>query len=237
MGAHNFHAVLPHGKIEEVFDNVFVVPGTVDFLPLVRLTRNMVIVRHDHELSSVNSIRLAPQEEARLDQLGTVWHLFKLGSYHGMDDPYYVGRCRPTVWADGNARHRGSVQTDRLLRGASLPFGGTAFTFDKALKPECALVVERDGGVLLTCDSVQNWSDFEGCSLPAHGVLSALKFAGRANIGPGWRRIIEPAGDTLESDFERLVEHTFEHLISAHGPPLKGTAKADLGTTVRRIYG
>ena len=237
MGAHTFPGVMPHGHIEEVFDDVFVLTGTVDFWPMFRVTRNMVIIRQDEELSLVNSIRLAPAEEAQLDKLGTVRNLFKLGSSHGMDDPYYVQRYRPTVWAHRDASHRGSVQTDKALNDASLPFDGNPFVFEKSVRPECALVIERSGGILISCDSVQNWNDFEGCSLPARGFLKAFEFAGPANVGPKWRQAMEPRGDTFESDFERLLEHDFRHLISAHGAPLRGSAKVDLGITVRRIYG
>ena len=57
-----------------------------------------------------------------------------------------------------------------------------------------------------------------------------------AQIGPPWRKRMTPDGGTLKSDFERLAELNFAHLIAAHGEPLIDTARQDLIATINATY-
>ena len=87
----SFPAVQPHGPIESIIEDVWYVTGSVQFKPLVRLPRNMVILRHGGLLAVINSVRLDAKGEEALDALGTVAHVLKIG-FHGMDDAYYIDR-------------------------------------------------------------------------------------------------------------------------------------------------
>ena len=50
---------------------------------------------------------------------------------------------------------------------------------------------------MITCDSVQNWPDTRGCSLPAKLVTRAMGFTRRpAQIGGPWRKFMTPKGGT-----------------------------------------
>ena len=98
------------------------------------------------------------------------------------------------------------------------------------------MILAQDGGILVTCDSVQNWPNFSGCSLPAKLIMKLMGFLGAANIGPGWIKAAKPeTSGQLAADFDRLLEKEFKHLLSGHGVPLRDSAHRDLRATVDRI--
>ena len=235
-----FPAAMAHGPIEEPFEGIFTVRGTARFAPLLSITRNMVIIRNLGELTVIGAVRMSPEGERELERLGTIRNLVKLGHFHGMDDPYYVKKYAPTVWAAKDAEHKPGVTTDELLRAGE---GGPVqraelFTFDRAAKPEACLLLRRDDGILVTCDSVQNWGDFDGCSLLGKLTMKAMGCGGAARIGPGWRKVAEPKDrDGFRPDFDRLLALPFRHLLPSHGRPLKENAKEALAARVEEAYG
>ncbi len=234
-----FPAAMAHGPIEEPFEGIFTVRGTARFAPLLSCTRNMVIIRHLGELTVIGAVRLSAEGERALERLGKIRHLVKLGHFHGIDNPYYVKKYAPVVWAAKGAEHKPGVTTDELLAsGVAGPVPrAEIFTFDRAAKPEACLLLGRDDGILVTCDSVQNWGDFDGCSFLAKLVMKAMGFGGTARIGPGWRRTAEPKdADGFRPDFERLLALPFRHLLPAHGHPLKDAAKEAVAARVEEAY-
>ncbi|MFQ5635701.1 MAG: hypothetical protein ACE5G3_10290, partial [Gammaproteobacteria bacterium] len=88
--ASRYPLALPHDPIREIGPDLYFAPGTIDVAPLMRVSRNMVIVRDGDTLTLVNPIRLSPQGEADLEALGTVRHAVRLGYFHGVDDAYTV---------------------------------------------------------------------------------------------------------------------------------------------------
>jgi hypothetical protein len=160
----------------------------------------------------------------------------RLGAFHGMDDPKYVERYKPTVWAPPGVD---GVKADReLVAGGELPIAGaTLFSFDSSRTPETAMLVPRHGGVLFTCDSVQNWETADGLSFLGRVMARVMGFRGRACIGPGWRKQSEPkTNGGFGPEFAKLVEFDFRHAIGGHGAPMKDTARDDLQASVRRLY-
>jgi hypothetical protein len=234
-----FPAAMAHGPIEEPFEGIFTVRGTARLAPLFSITRNMVILRNLGELTIVGAVRLSAEGERALERLGTIRHLVKLGHFHGIDDPYYVKKYSPVVWAAKGAAHKAGVTTDELLSadGAGPVPRAEVFTFDRAAKPEACLLLHRDDGILVTCDSVQNWGNFDGCSFAGRMLGKAMGFGGAARIGPGWRRVAEPKDmQGFRPDFERLLALPFRHLLPAHGYPLKDSAKDALAARVAAAY-
>lgn len=204
--------------------------------PLMRITRNMVIVRDEGRLSLINAVRLNAAEEQALEDLGTVTNVVRIG-VHGMDDAYYVDKYKATLWALPGVEHKNGIKTGAELTDERLPFPARLFSFEHTRAPEGALLWERDGGVLLTCDSVQNWENTEGCSPPAALLTRVMGFLKPAQIGPPWRKIMTPKGGSLLPDFQRLVELPFKHLIGGHGAPLRDEAQQKLQETIKRVYG
>src|SRR5690242_15148547 len=87
------------GTLEQVFPDIYWVWGTVRFLPGFLFPRNMAIVRQNGELIVIHPVLLPPAQQAAVEALGPIKHIVRLGAFHGMDDPAYVKRYQPTVWA------------------------------------------------------------------------------------------------------------------------------------------
>lgn len=239
--AANFRPVMKHGPLEEVFPDVFYVWGTVSMMPGFTFLRNMTIVREGDELSVISAIRLSEEAEAELAKLGKVKHLLKIGYHHGMDDPYYVDRYQPNVWAAPDVPHADGVKTDtELVEGGALPFSNAEiFRFANTRHTELAILIKREGGILLTCDSVQNWDEdaYKPCSWLGRVGSKAMGFRGKGIIGPMWRKMETPkGGPSLQSDFERLLALDFRHLLSGHGTPLRDNAKELIRQDFHKTY-
>jgi hypothetical protein len=156
-----------------------------------------------------------------------------------MDDPAYIQRYSPLAWAPPGVDLRPGARRDRELRpGGELPLAGAKFfAFENSRSPETVIHLERHGGILFTCDSVQNWETTRGCSFFGSVLARVMGFRGRACIGPGWRKVSEPKdGVGFRPTFERLLELEFRHGLGGHGPPTKDTAREDLRDVVRRVY-
>lgn len=229
-----FPPALPHGPIIEVFPDVFVITGGFRFAPGLSITRNMTILRHEGALTLVNSVRLSPDGESALDKLGKVRHLVKIGAFHGLDDPWYVHRYAPAFWAPPKSRHAPGVAHDHDLVPGQSPLPDLkVLPFTRARRPEVALLLERQGGVLLTCDSYQNWTTFDGCS-PLGKIMMKLMGFGPTLIGGPWAKQMGP---DVRADFDALLGEPFVHLLSAHGTPLENAAKDGLRVAIARRYG
>ena len=151
----DFPPAEPHGPIEEIFPDAYWVTGSVRFKPLVRLPRNMVVLRNGDELTLINAVRLNEEGEAALARLGTVRHVIRIGN-HGMDDAYYIERYGAKHWA---VPREGETSDVELTEDTELPIPDTrVFMFRDTKMSEAALLVEREGGLLITCDSIQHWA-------------------------------------------------------------------------------
>lgn len=227
-----FALVQPHGSLEPIFDDAWYVTGSVVFKPLIRLPRNMVILRYGDELTVINSVRLDAEGEAALDALGKVSHVMKIG-FHGMDDAYYVDRYKAKRWTVGEAD---TATGDELLaEDTQLPFpNARVFMFTQTLVPEAAILVERQGGLLVTCDSVQHWVPKDVMSPVAKVLTRFIGFQHPAQIGPPWRKRQTPPDGSLKADFERLAALPFQRLIGGHGGLLESDGPALLRATIER---
>jgi hypothetical protein len=236
-----FRPAQPHGPLKEVFDNVFFVTGGFRMGPGVVIARNMVVVRTGDELTLLNAIRLSDEGMAELDKLGRVKHVMRLGFFHGADDPYYFARYPEARSWSGKRMVPVHVEDDArmdIVEGGELPIDAKAFRFHGGDFDEAALVLPRDGGVLVTCDAVQNWTSTEGCNFLGGVMMKAMGFIEPAKVGPVWVKRMHPAtkGKALHAEFERLASLEFQHLLSAHGTPLMNNARNLLRASVERAF-
>jgi hypothetical protein len=223
----------PFGTFSEPFPDVFTVSGGFRMGPGIAITRNMTVIRQGGALTLINSVRLGSEGEAALDALGKVEHLVRLGAFHGADDAYYVDRYKPTLWAPPRTKHAPGLETQReLVPGANPIEGATTFAFAQGKHGECAIVLPRDGGILITTDSYQNWTSHDGCSLPAKLFMKAMGF-GPTIIGGPW---VKAMGPGVRGDFDRLLEQPFTHLVPAHGAVLRDAAKEGLRTAIAKRF-
>lgn len=227
----------PHGALQPLFDDVWMVTGSVVMMPLMRLPRNMVVLRDGDALTLVSSVRLSDDGMRRLAELGRIEHVVRIGT-HGMDDAWYVREHGATLWAPPGMKHARGLTTDRELSPDDLPHPDLAlFVFEHTRAPEAALLHRRHR-LLITCDSVQHWVDTAGCSAPAKLASHAIGFLKRpTQIGPPWRKGMTPDGGTLEPDFRRMLELEFDHLVGGHGTIRRDDARDRLRETVDATFG
>jgi hypothetical protein len=228
----------PHDPIEEIATDLFMVRGSVRLNALMRITRNMAIVRHQGELSLVNPIRLDEEGERNLLALGDIKRILRLGPMHGLDDPYYVERFGAEFWAQGESKTYPEPKIEqKLAADRPLPFPDAGlFAFEGAKQPESALLIRRDPGILLTCDAIQHYGDYRHNTLLARLVMPFIGFPKTTIVGPIWLKIMTPAGGSLKSEFERLLTLDFDRLLSAHGSLLTSGAKGSVAMAVRKAF-
>ncbi len=233
----DFPAVTPHGDLEPLRDDAWWVQGTFDMGPGLRINRVMVVLRHEGELTLINSIRLDDDGLAALRALGRIAHVVKIGT-HGADDPFYAETFGARPWAQAGQQWKGLTAEGVLAEGEPTPIPWLeAFTFQHTVKPESALLDTRGAGLLIACDSLQAWSGPERCSVAARAVNTVVGFTRHpVVIGPPWRRFMTPRGGTLLPDYERLLALPFDAFVGAHGRPIATGAKALAEAAVRRTF-
>ena len=144
MSQTQFPDAQAHGPIEEIFPHVFFVAGSMRMGFAMRINRNMVIVREGQDLTLINPIRLSSKGEHELNTLGTVKHLIRLGSFHGLDDAYCVDRFDATFWCQDQSDHYAEPPVQEMLQeGGALPISNAhLFAFQLVKKPEAALLLK-----------------------------------------------------------------------------------------------
>lgn len=228
----------PHDPIESIADDLFMVRGSVRVNALMRITRNMAIIRNDGELTLVDPLRLDEAGEAQLRGLGTVKRILRLGCYHGLDDPYYVDTFKAELWSQkGGTTYTQPPIDHELTESTPLPFpGAELFCFAGTTQPEAALLLKKGSGILLVCDAIQNYGDYRFNNLPARLVMPWIGFPKTTIIGPIWLKMMTPKGGSLKSEFERLLHWKFDSLLSAHGSYLRTGAHAAVEAALKRSF-
>jgi hypothetical protein len=234
----DYAAPRPHDPIEEIAPDIFMVRGSVQVTKRIQTSRNMAIIRHNGELSLINPIRLTEEGERDLKELGTIKNIIRLGCFHGMDDPYYVDTFGAQMWSqEGGETYPEPAPQVVLNADTQLPFpDAQLFLFDKALQPECALFLQRENGILLTCDSIQHWGDYRFVTWFARFLLPFNGFPRTTLIGPFWLKVLTPEGESMEDEFNRLLELEFDTLLSAHGSLLETGAREAVEKAVKKAF-
>lgn len=233
-----FAPAYPHGNPQPIADDVFVVRGSIKMNPIIRISRNMVVIRHGGELTLVNPVRLSDDGLAELDGLGKVTNLLRLGAFHGLDDPFYMWRYQPTFWSQTGGTTYTEPNIDRELKeGCELPFPDAAFfAFEGTSQPEGAIVLDKGAGLLLTTDAIQHYGDFSYSNFPARVMLPLLGFSKTTLIGPVWLKFMTPEGASLEDNFTRLLQLPFDSVVGAHGTLLANGGHAAIARAVQKAF-
>lgn len=228
----------PHESMRKIGPDIFFLPGSIQMNPLMRISRNMVIVRNGGELALLNPIRLTADGEAAVEALGIVRHVVRLGAFHGVDDAYTVARFGAEFWCQAGSNVYPEPKPDHELQeGGPLPLtDAELFVFREPRKPECAVLLRRGSGLLITCDSIQHYGDYERQSLLARLIMPLIGFPKRALVGPFWLKGLTKEGGSIRPDFDRLLELEFDALVSAHGTPLMQGAKEAVRQAVDRAF-
>ena len=230
--------VYEHDPIEEIQTDVFMVRGCIKMNPLMTISRNMAIVRHAGELTLVDPLRLSASEEKRLEALGTVKRILRLGPMHGVDDPYYADRYAAELWTPGPSEaHPEPKPALTFDAKTALPFpDAELFCFEGLKQPEAALLLRRGPGLLITCDAIQNYGDYRHNNLFARLLMPFIGFPKTTIVGPIWVKMMTPEGGNLESEFRQLLELEFDQLLSAHGSLLETGAHEACERAVDKMF-
>ena len=233
----NFPKPLPHGDVTEVASGVYCVRGEFRMGPGVRIGRTMTVIDGGEGLVVLNAVRLDDVSQAKLDELGEVKHLVKLSDSHGIDEPFYADRYKPTLWS------LPGIQLDKLTPGETLtgegPIkGGVVVDFGQTAGwRESAYWVPVGGGTLVTCDAVQNCADKEFTSFGGKIMTSVMGFKGGVVVPPMWRRFQKLSGSVLREKLEGLTKLSFENLVTGHGPAVIGGADVRLRKAIESAAG
>lgn len=235
---------LPHGELREVFPDVFFVTGTIAMpgpLP-VRFSRNMTVIREGERLVVVNAVRLGDEGLRALDALGKVTDVIRLAGFHGMDDPFYKSRSGAKVWAVRGQRYTSGFDAkapatylsadEEMDASTALPVkGARLYVFDSAKPPEALLLLDREGGVVVAGDCLQNWAEtdryFSGLGKV---MMKWMGFIRPHNVGPAWLKQTKPDPAELRG----ILELPFEHVLPAHGAPVVNGAREAYRASVER---
>lgn len=234
----HYQDALPHGNIQEVLPDVFFVTGSMKnefFGSMWQFSRNMTVVRDNGDLTIINSVRLNDEGLAELDKLGKVVNVVRIGDMHGVDDPFYVDHYKATFWAMPGMGIQKDLKVDKwLTEGGEMPFSNCSFfEFKSVQRPEGILRLDREGGVMIACDSLQNWVEPDEFFDPETvSTMANMNFFVKANLGLAWLHESKPE----PSDFIRLKEIPFEHALCGHGYPFINNAQAEYHQTFNRFF-
>ena len=213
---------------------MFFVTGTMSMpgpIP-VRFSRNMTIVREAGRLTLVNSVRLSDQGLQELDRLGKVSHVVRLAAFHGMDDPFYKERYGARTWTVKGQRYVSGFNSAasetyhtpdvEMHDGGELPLAGARLYTIGSTPPEGLLLLEREGGILISGDCLQNWHKPDAYfSTFAKPMMRYMGFIKPHAIGPAWLKRTRPPLTALRG----ILDLDFEHVLPAHGAAVQGGAK------------
>ena len=230
--------IYPHGNVEEIAEDIFMLRGSIKMNPLLRITRNMGIIRNGDELSLINPVRVSAKVEAQIAKLGQIKHVIRLGCFHGADDPYYVEKFGALMWAQLGGTTYTVPKIDKELDSvAPLPFDNAEiFEFAGTTQPESALLIKRGTGILFTCDAIQNYGDYSYNNIAAKVLMPFIGFPRTTLVGPIWLKYQTEEGETLELEFRRLLELKFDCLLAAHGTLLETGAHVAVERAIKKAF-
>jgi hypothetical protein len=233
-----FPAAQPQDPLVEVLPNLYLLRGSIKLVPGVSISRNMVVVRKGRELTLIGSVRMTPENEALLEQLGDVTNVVRIGG-HGQDDAYTVSRFGARFWCLSGTEdaYEMPVPDEVFDETDGLPFlDAELHQFNGISAPEVALIWRENGGVLITCDALQHYGDwrfFNGTSRFVHRLMG---FSQGMIVGPAWHRLLTMDESALKRSFARLVDKDFAHMVGLHGTLCRDVAKNRVQAAMKREF-
>src|SRR5580704_7512647 len=201
---HNdFLLALPHGEIDQIFENVFMVTGTNiihhDGMR-IQLSRNMVIIRQGEALTLINTVRLNETGLKSLEKLGHIKNIIRIGAFHGRDDAFYQHRYLAKLWAFSSMEFSHNERLDFDLKEGKLPITESELlTFKTTTLPEALIVLNIEDGILISCDSIKNWTKKnEYFDEETFELMKRSGSIGKAKIDATWIQAMNPSKDEIE---------------------------------------
>jgi hypothetical protein len=228
--------------LQEILPNLFFVTGTVKMAGPVSFSRNMTVVREGDRLVLVNSLRLDDKGLDALDKLGKVTDVIRLAANHGMDDPFYRERYKAKVWAVAGQRYTAGFDTSapnvylepdvEMDDKTALPIAGAKLYTFHSKPPEGMIVLEREGGTVISGDCLQHWAAPDAYfSFMAKLMMRFMGFIKPHNIGPGWLKQCKPPKEELRG----ILDLEFKNVLTAHGAAVVGEARDKYRPAIERV--
>jgi len=235
----NFRPAQKHGKIEKVVENIFIVTGTNTLRhgnQDIQTSRNMIIIRNGGTLTLINTVRLNDEGLTQLEKLGDVENIIRLGTFHGYDDAFYAQRYnKAKFWQPMGMTHNDQIKKiHEMTPGSIEPLPNCdLFIVGDAAHQEGLLHYNMNGGFLISCDAIQNWTKKdEFFSQACWDNFSENGLTGEALIPSTWLTACNP---NVEKMKDMITHSDFEHLLSAHGEPLLNYAKIKITQRLENI--
>lgn len=203
----------------------------------MRMNRNMLILEDAGQLTLINPVRMNNAGLSKLDKLGSVKNILRLGDFHGLDDAFYLDRYKCEFWAqEGQNTYKTPLPTNIISANTESPFPDSEFfVFESSRYPEAALLL-KDHKLLITTDSVQYHADWSYFTFLTKFAFKLLGFKLGINIGPPWLKRVTPKGGSMMADFDKLLELDFDAIIAAHGLQLESGAKELLAAELSCVF-
>ncbi len=230
---------LPHGELQSLFENIWFIQGQIKMpmkLP-AKISRSMTVYKNrtNDELTLINSMRLSKDGLAKLQSLGKIANVIRVGAFHGRDDLFYRNEFNAKIYAfEGQTYSRsmeapsdvneGFMQPDvRVSQASDLPIPNCDVKiFASSTPPEAAVLINEHNGILVTADSLQNTPKPDRfVNFPMKIMMKKFGFWKAHNVGPGWVQFAKPA----LADIRSVMELDFEHVLPGHGEAVIGDAK------------
>lgn len=232
----NFSPAWPHGEVSEIFANIFMVTGTNIIIHdgrKIQSSRNMAIIRQNNELTIINSVRLSTNGLNMLEKLGLVKNIIRIGAFHGRDDAFYQQRYDAKLWAFASMDFSHGERLDFDLKENKLPIlDSELFSFTSTNFPEALILININGGILLSCDSIKNWTiKDEYFDEETFALMKSSGSIGEANIDATWLSAMNPSTQELK----KILDLNFVTLLSAHGEALKNRAKISVERSIKHV--
>jgi hypothetical protein len=201
----------------------------------------MTIVREGERVILINSVRLSDEGLIELDKLGRVTDVIRLAGYHGSDDAFYKDRTGAKVWAIKGQRYANGFNAnpedtyfepdEEIDAQTKLPISGSSVYIFSTKPPEALLLLEREGGVLVTGDCLQNWNRVDPYFSWVGGLMMrVMGFIKPHNVGPAWHKNSKPSAESMRG----ILDLPFDHVLPAHGAPVVGSAKASFQPAIEK---
>ena len=234
----SYAPIYPHGDLEQIGDEIYVLRGSIKLNSIVRITRNMVLIREGDEVVLINPVRVSEGVLQQIARLGKIAHVVRTGAFHGIDDPFYVETFNATMWAQpGGVTYTTPSIDQEITEATTLPFSRASIvTFKNTKEPEFALHIADRDGLLVTCDAIQHYGDYSYNNLPARLLLPFIGFPKETLVGPIWIKVMATERGSLEDDLRQLLNLGFNRLIAAHGTLLESGAHAAVSTAIDKAF-
>ena len=238
MNTDSFPGVKPQDPLVEILPDLFLLRGSIKLAPGLSIGRNMVVIRDGDELTLVGSVRMTPENEARVEDIGRVTNLVRIG-LHGLDDAYTVSRfgCRFWCLAGTEGTYEQPPPDEIFTESDGLPFlDADLHRFEGIGISEAAIIWPKNGGVLITSDALQHYGDWRYFNAPSRLVHPLMGFSRGMIVGPVWHRLLTVDETTLRASFDKLVARNFEHMIGLHGTLCRDLAKERIRAAMVREF-